>query len=371
MNQQTIGSSIGGLFGRGGFRKRSLIGIEAGVASARVAARQQRGRSETWLLSALDLDSSPILARGDPPTRAAAPGAKSVVHGSAICALNSDAVNVFPLSLRPTESQPLEQLMVNQARDHLGEKLEDLVIDYSVVPEAVRRPGNDDVTVLVFAVSNTVVNELLHKLQQVRLEVDRLLTPACVLAPWVARADDQERHLLFATAEEATSVAIVQHGHVLLERLVPWGIGRLVERMRQELALSDGQCRLLLDPPWLSPAGSEGESDFESQTDSPVISTADTLRRILEPDFQELARQAAGCLGYCDSYYRPAEIVAATVVGPMAEFSPLQEVLKTSLGIPARGPEEGLTLPAVVDQNDTASYTTAACCALWPERQTT
>ena len=280
--------------------------------------------------------------------------------------MNSVAVAVFPLSVRQNDSQPIEQQVVRHAQENLGGDMENSVLDFSLLPESVVRKGSDETAVLVFAAPRELVTELLATLEKSRYEVERLLTPACALAPWVVTAEPGERHLLISTGEETTSVSITQDGHVLLERMLSWGIASLVARMRGALDLDEAQCRLLLDRSWLTEGQSGGDIDLAVQEES----LESTLRRVLEPDLQELARQAASCLGYCDSFYRPAPIAAATLVGPLAEFGSVNRILQDSLGFPVRGPAEGLSLPGLEDRSDAAAYTTAACCALWPERET-
>ena len=356
-----------GLFGLGKGRQYGAIGIEAGDSLARIATRQGRRRSDAWDLSDLLLGDPAPVAKGDPiPLNENANPRAGTARGSAICALTSQSVAVFPLSVRQRDSQPVEQQVVRHAQEHLGGDMENSVLDYSVLPVSVVRPGSDETAVLVFAAPREMVTDLLATLEKSHYDVERLLTPACALAPWVTAVESGERHLLISTAEETTSVSITQQGHVLLERMLPWGIGGLVLRMGRELDLDEGQCRLLLDRSWLTEGQAGGSIDLTQQEES----LESTLRRVLEPDLQELAKQAAGCLGYCDSFYRPAPIAAATLVGPLAEFRSVNKILQDSLGFPVRGPSEGLTLPGLDDRADAAAYTTAACCALWPEKRT-
>jgi hypothetical protein len=48
----------------------------------------------------------------------------------------------------------------------------------------------------------------------------------------------------------------------------------------------------------------------------------------------------------------------------------LRSSLETELGLPVRGPREGLFLPGLDSESEGAAFATAACCALWSESKT-
>jgi len=223
-----------------------------------------------------------------------------------------------------------------------------------------RCPGT---AVLVFAAPRDLVDGLLRRLEVVGLDVLRLLTPACVLAPRIRREARGERHLLFGTADDATSFAVVEDGHVLMERILPWGYQGLVKRLQDELELDEGNSRRLLTGGHTAAQA----SDDSANPGPPDTSIVKSLRQVLEADFKELTSQAASCLSYCDSFFRPAEIVAATIVGPLADCPFLLDALAEDLGLPVRGPDEGLELPGLAAGKGQAAFATPACCALWSE----
>jgi Tfp pilus assembly PilM family ATPase len=312
------------------------------------------------------------------------------------------------------------------------------VLDYTPLPEWVRRSSEKTVPVLVFSASREVVEGILKKTERLGLRVERLVTPACVLAQQVARSEPETRHLMVATSEEATSISVVQDGHVLLERIIPWSLGRLVDRLRGELDLEERQSRALLarwDLPQVPGRQDErqaAESDTRA-TDEPdgwgtrqpderaskepdaqdaqqlgqrhvgkselagkgVLDGAHSehqeewdpdeldqqaavgelpfegaVREVLAPAFQELTNEAVGCLGYCASFLKHAPTSAVVLTGPLSNQTLLRNSLEAELGLPVRGPREGLLLPGLDGESEGAAFATAACCALWSEGKT-
>ncbi|MBN1826699.1 MAG: hypothetical protein JW958_10560 [Candidatus Eisenbacteria bacterium] len=356
------------IFGLLRFHARSAktaVGVEAGDDWIRVASRRGRSGDEAWSFAALGPDGEGSDGGGGrSAVRRARDEARrrGVPRGPAVCAISSAAVDIFPLTLRPTDAEPLDAQVVRHARDHLGERIEGAVLDYAVPPEEVWRPGDDAVPALVFAARRDLVDGLLDRLERIGLRADRVVTPACALAPHVDGAASGVRHLLIATGEEATSVSVVENGHVLLERMLPWGFRSLVERLRGELELDDAQSRLLLTA---GPGPIAGQDDDEEDA-GPDGAMKGALRQVLEPEYQELAQEASGCLGYANSFFRPAGTAAAILTGPLAESAPLRLFLEEGLGMPVLGPSEGLRLPGFRGSGTAAAFATAAGCALWP-----
>ena len=344
---------------------RSVTGVEAGEDWVHVArCRRKKGKDGSerlWSFSEIRIEPEEDTAPDEADRRFRVAAEKSDLGrgGEAVCVINTPAVDIFPLNLRPTESRPLETLVVEHARKHFGNALENTVLDFARIPESARRTGDESEAILLFSVPREVVDGLLGRLESIGLEVNRLLTPACALAPRVVWSDPAERQILIATAERSTSVSVVQESHVLLERILPWGARDLVRNLGSELGLEEGQSRTLLTRG--EPAGGPEEMD-----DGGSAPLGDALRQALEPDFQELVRETSGCVGYCSSFYTPGSMSSVILAGPLARCVPLGDYLGEKLGLPVRSPREGLDLGVPGEKNDGDVYAAAAAAALWP-----
>jgi Tfp pilus assembly PilM family ATPase len=333
--------------------RRNWIGLEAGGGRLRYALR--RGRQGAFSVGTMcletpgeTLDAHALRARA---RRAGLP------TGPAVCTLASPAIDIFPLHLPPGAPAALASQVVAQAQAQISYPLAEAVLDYSLLPEGARRPVSGTVPVLVYAAPLASITNLLRRFEMIGLPVERLLTPAGVLAPRIDAASLEARHLLVATGEEATSVSVVQHGAVLLERILPWGITPLVDRLHTELNLPKDQCRALLG----------GDGPAEPGEAAADLALEGTLQEILGPAFSSLAGETAGCLGYCDSFLHHEPVASVVLCGPLEGYRFLREVLARELELPVRRALEALRLPGPARSPDAGVYATSICCALWEE----
>lgn len=269
-----------------------------------------------------------------------------------LCALSSPAVEIFPVSFHPKGADTLESLVILNARERLSYPLESAVLDYAILPEEAKRAGDDAVSVLIFSAPRTLVETALERLESLGLEADRIMTPGCVLAPRI-QGDPEARHLVVNAGEIASSIAVVQSGAVLLERILPWGLQSLLMHIRAELDLTEPQARQLMD-------------DFAAQS-SPRENLHRTLESILLSPFQELGQEAASCLGYCDSSLQHRVAASCVVLGTLAGQPTLRSVIEDRLGLPVVGADDGCSLPGWHSPPGGGCYALAACASLWRE----
>jgi Tfp pilus assembly PilM family ATPase len=340
--------------------RRGLIGLEAGDGRLRYA--QRRGGRGDWTVGSLQIDAMGAEGAGDLRELKARVRRAGVPRGTAVCALAVPAIDIFPLHLPAGDRQSIETAVVAQAQAQLSYRLSDAVLDYAILPERVRRPGTTTVPVLVFAAPRELVERLLALLEGIGLVVERLMTPAGVLAPCVDEATRAARHLLLATGEQATSISVVQDGAVLLERILPWGTVTLVDRLRQELNLPETQCRALLEVD-----GPRREATEPAAADGRPLASA--MQEILGPTFRWLAHETAGCVGYCDSFLNHEPAISVVVSGPLGHQRMLREVLGRELELPVCGALECLHLPGRSPHEDASAYAAAIGGALWTGRE--
>jgi len=261
---------------------------------------------------------------------------------------------------------------VARASEQLGYPLAEAVIDYALLPRAAHRAGSEGVGALVFAAPRNRIQPLLDRFSSAGLAVDRILTPACAVAAGLS-GEPGVRQLVVFSADEATSIAIVQERAVLLERLLPWGLQRLAGRLASELALPIAEARELMarlsnsaqtgEP---APAGECRGSTTGCGPSASANGTNDldlAIEQILGPALQEIAQEAAACLGYCDSFLQPLSAADALVLGPLSHLEALHLLLEQDLGLAVRQ-----TAPPTTRRGDFgAAFDLAACCALWNE----
>ena len=265
------------------------------------------------------------------------------------CAICSPAIEIFPVSFHPRGADTLESLVILNARERLSYPLESAVLDYALLPADVQRAGDDAVSVLIFSAPRLLVETILAQLESLGLQAERIMTPGCFLAPRV-KGDREASHLVINAGEAASSIAVVQGGTVLLERILPWGMQSLLMHMQAELDLSEQQARALIGQP--AGAGSPGER---------------TLYSILLSPFQELAQEAASCLGYCDSYLQHRAAASCALVGTLGAQPALRSVIEDRLGLPVIGAQQGIHLPGWSPPAGGPCYATASCASLWQE----
>jgi Tfp pilus assembly PilM family ATPase len=276
-------------------------------------------------------------------------------------------VDVFPLTLRAVATESLDNQVATQAIDRLSCAPDEVVIDYARLPVEATRDGEHGVSVLVFAVPRVLAERLLGTLDRAGFEVERLMTPACALAAAVARPDSAERHVVVFPTQEAASISVVENGHVLLERILPWSVRALVGHMHSELDLEEDQCRKLLLQEAVPGDSESGRASAPAGEPGTRGSLESALREILGPFFQDLAREVAGCVGYADSFLRRARIAGIVLTGPMAGNALLREFVAKASELPFVELEGRGGLPRRGECAPDYACTPAASCALWPQ----
>jgi len=343
----------------------SMVGIDAGEAYLCLAQWSVRGNLRTWRAMEVALAGGSADPGGSARRIRAAAKAADILGGPAVCAICTPKVDVFPLTLRAVASESLDEQVAVQAVDRLNCSPTEVVLDYARLPVEMTRDGEHGVSVLVFAVPRALAEGLLRALDRAGFEVERLMTPACALAAALARSDPGERYVVVFPAHEATSISVVEAGHVLLERILPWSVRGLVGHMHSELDLEEEQCRrLLFQESALAGAAIE---PLAAEAPSTRGSLEGALREILGPFFQDLSREVAGCVGYSDSFLRRAQIAGIVLTGPMAGNALLREFVAKASDLPLIELEGRAGLPRRGECGADFACTPAASCALWPQ----
>lgn len=345
---------------------RSRVGIDVDDGGVRLAQFGGSQAEQVWHTTSLvfrqgglaDLKLAPERLRRE--SRAA-----GIEAQPAVCAITSPVVDLFPLNVTVTQNKPIELSVVTQVREQLSYPIEEAVIDFAVLPKHVRRAGSNAVPVLAFAMPRGISERILSTLDRANLMLTQLVTPACVLGPAVQRKEPEARHLILATSERATSVSVAQDGHVLLERILPWSLMSLIDRLRSDLDLNEQRCRSLLTDGSKASAGWDATVSRDG-SDDPIDAA---LNDILGPALLELGQEATSCIGYCNSFLSHKEISSVLLVGCLASYEPLVTSLRQSLELPIVRAHEGLGLSGWSDEDGMGRYATAAACVLWEEKE--
>ncbi len=346
------------------FRKTpaTLIGVEAGESWMRIA-QHDPGADPAWAeigIRQTSGSSTPEELGREIRYRCRHEG---ISPRPAVCALHSPAVDCFPLALSPKEGENLDDLVVAEVRERLSYPLEESVIDYTVLPDSVRKSADSPAALLVYTLHRSTAEDVIRRIEAGGLDLARLVTPACALASRMPDRGSGQRHVLVATSEGASSVSVAQDGFVLVERILPGGAEAMIASLRSQLRLSEEQCRGLLSPE--SPA----PSDIGLPSQPAIVSTAlrSALVEILGPVYRDLAQEAAGCLGYCDSFLKPKAPSSVVLVGLLSGNDTLRGVLSQALDATVMNAAEALDLPDWEEHAGVDTFAPAAACALWDE----
>ncbi len=347
--------------------RASVVGIEAAEEHLCLAQWSVRRNLRVWRAAEVSLAGGLADAGAAARQIRAAAKAAGIAGGPAVCAICTPKVDVFPLTLRAVATESLDEQVAVQAVDRLNCSPDEVVLDYARLPAQMTRDSEHGVSVLVFAVPRALAEGLLRALDRTGFEVERLMTPACALAAALSQPAPAERHVVVFPAHEATSISVVEAGHVLLERILPWSVRGLVGHMHAELDLEVEQCRRLLLQD-STPAGAMGDP-FPTGAGNARGSLEAALREILGPFFQDLSREVAGCLGYSDSFLRRARIAGVVLTGPMAGNGLLREFVAKASDLPFVDLEGRDGLPRRGECGTDFACTPAASCALWPREE--
>jgi Tfp pilus assembly PilM family ATPase len=349
----------GGLWRSG---TRSLVGIEADSSVLNLAWTRAGHGPDGWSFARIEPippeSASPRKERRSPRDAARKAGVR---RGPAVCAISSPAIDVLLIELRASEPEHLDALVVSHLQKQLGKNIDQAVIDYTILPPQVSRRQEESATVLAFSAPREVVLPAIRAIEEIGLDLIRMITPAHAVAPWVAGMTPEARRLVICTATEGTSVSVIQHGHVLVEQMLPWGVRGLAARLASDLDLDERRCMALLTTdiaPTAEPEGIEPQGPESSE---------EIIRSLLAPSFRDLAHEASTCLDYCDAALKHAPASDLILTGPLARNRGLRRVLERELAIPVRGLLDCVD-PRRIDRGTIESpFATAACCALWSE----
>jgi hypothetical protein len=292
---------------RGGVQRAAAIATDHAIVVS-----DGRARAGSCVRVPLTDDTSADRLALRDARRALVPAATGAVDLD--CALLTRQLNIFPLTLVGEAAKARDTAVVAQVRSRLAYPLAEAVIDYDALPPSVKRAGDDGVNVLVYAVHRPLVDSILDRLGGAGWNVSRLLTPGAGLAPL---GEAEGRRLLVASTRSALALSVIENHNVLMERVMPWGIDRLVDLVAERLDLPADVARRLL-------RGDFGEVDLSA--------TPRAVREILGRSYREIVREAIACLGYCSSTLKPVRTTEFWLVGSIAEAPGFAEVLQTETG---------------------------------------
>ncbi len=344
----------------------SPVGVEAGEHHMRIAQWRVRRNLRTWQATGVRLPEGAGNPQKTHKTIRAAMRSAGIAPDRAVCMVCTPRVDVFPLTVRQVPGESLDRLVAKQAIEQLNYPPEEAVIDYARLPAEATRDSDQATSVIVFTAPRALAESLVRTLDRAGCEVERLMTPACALAAALAKGGADERHLVLLPTEEATSVAIVEGGSVLLERILPWSVQGIVGHMRSELDLREDQCRKLLSQE-ADPGAALIEPAAVGMASGGLGSLEGALREILGPFLQELAREALGCVGYSDSFLRRRRVSGVVLTGPMAGNALLREYIGKASELPFVELEGLAGLPRRGECAEDFVYAPAAGCAVWLE----
>lgn len=218
--------------------------------------------------------------------------------------LLTPSLDVFPLAVNEGR---VDQQVVTQAASRLRYPVADAVLDYAPVPDSCRRRGEPGHPILVYAMTRDDVDRLLAPLEAAGVEVEALRPPAAWLAPLA-----EARTLVVAGGARTTSIAVIEARGVLLERMLDWGTSHLVRRVASRLELDEPHVEELLGRP------AEGRP----------VGVDPVVKEILHPALDELVRECAAALDYCNAFLAHGPVTRTLVAGAASGLVDVAETLR-------------------------------------------
>ncbi len=341
---------------------KSLIGIDITDSEMRFA-RYPFTSDSGWLTGKLRVEEQ--ILDGSPRSGRLIAGELRKLGfqpGPAFGSLLSTELEVFPLIITHKKHLSLESQIISLAGDNLSYPISQAVIDYVEIPSDVRRPGESTTPVLVYAAPLSLTTNIAQSLDSAGLPMSSLMTPACSLTRPINDLYPNERHVVIMSSQMATSVSIMQNGHVLLERFLSWSLKDLFSRLRDELDLSHAQCEMLLAGDFRT---SQPEVSNEDEPESgPGLDNS--INEILATNLQELAHEAAQCISFCNSQLVSHVVSRVLLCGLIAEQNIISDFLSNNLSLPCEQfiPATPASNSGNVSEID-HEYALAASNALW------
>lgn len=245
-------------------------------------------------------------------------------------ALPWDIVHMKNLRLPPIPPAELEAAALFEARNVFGFDVDEATVHCLPAGE-VRQGTETRQEVILLAVKNQEIENLLEQLHRIGLEVDALDVEPCALYRTIQRfirrrEDEQAVHVVVDVGRQRSQVAIGRGHEINFIKPLEIGGGRMHEAVSRKLGISLDEAaalrRRLAD-------GTES-GDANARRDSVRQAVHDATRGVME----ELGREVSLCLRYYSVTFRGHRPSRVRLVGGEANDPQLQQVISAAMTIP-------------------------------------
>jgi type IV pilus assembly protein PilM len=244
-----------------------------------------------------------------------------------IASMPKDQVKILLLSYTAAEGQSESDAIVRELRERIKGTDEDMVVDFMRLRAADARAQQRDA--IVAMAGREEVTRYLDALAAAGLEVDALdIGPSALtrVAAWIAPEGVEHPPNLLLVNFGATSsyLTVVWGRRLMLDRGIDFAERRLLDRLQAALDMPGELAQQLL--------AHHGFSTSRQSAESREI--ASTLKEVLRSEFAALTEEVNKTLVYTASKTRGRTVDKIYLVGAMAHYPGIRELLEELLLMP-------------------------------------
>ncbi|CAB1066038.1 hypothetical protein D1BOALGB6SA_10837 [Olavius sp. associated proteobacterium Delta 1] len=260
-------------------------------------------------------------------------GKRAVLH------VPSQHIISFPIRLKPGRAEPLEQAIVRESAAYLPFPIEDAIIDYPSL-QSVNSGDTSEYKAVMIAVHKDLIQKYVGLLKQVGFGVEAVDFQVSSLIRL-------HRHLYNGASGPTvlchfgmtqTLLVIVSNDSILAQRYVPMGLQFLLDKITDNLALSQGKnnAKVMLQKYGLAYQDQQGANRGSIVQSSETKRLQRVIYQILSPQIEELLHELHKIIGYVRSEAPHTVFENLYVYGPGVLIHKLDDYLAKRLSIPTQ-----------------------------------
>ncbi len=253
--------------------------------------------------------------------------------------LPSNDVRLMSIAYQVENEGDEETALLKRVEDRLNDSLDGYVIDYLPVRGNIK--SSDKLALVALARRDVVINYL-ELLRKAGLEVVALdISPSAIkrLIATLADQDQTDNVLTINFGRKKTYMILMSGRRLLLDMEIDFGETELLEKISNELDMDVNTIEKIVYEHGLY--GSKVNSDGLILE---VDEVADTLREILKPKFTKLADEINRSLIYTASETRGGTVKQVYLLGGLACWRGIDEMLNRMIDIPVTVPNYFTTI---------------------------
>ncbi len=302
------------------------IGLDLGLERLSMVQLKHRGRA-TRVCAATSLGLEDKLESGRDLKRVMRQAFK--LHAfrgrRVVTALPADDVKLMVLNYELERGRDEPSVILDLVEERTG-SLEERVVDYVSIRKLSEKEREH--SALVAVAREEAVIAYLELLRSAGLEVEALeIAPIAVRRLLMAVAEDSRREnaLVLHLGPRHSHLTVLWGRRLILYRELEFDQNEMIERVCGSLDMSRETAARLLN-----------QHGVASDTAADGAEIGQTLRQILQPCFGGVAEQADNALVYTASRTRGESVDAVYLLGPIARWPGVDQLLQELLRIPVR-----------------------------------